>query len=242
MIKENFGFQAAAGCRVAGEYFSRRNRVFRVSPGLSGKRPGLLVVKEHAAACRAESEYNRLLALSAAGIAVPLPLALDGRLLYLQHLEGILLTEVIENNLAPQSAWTESLARWYRTLHESTAAANGSAILKTDNNLRNFLYRDGALYGLDFEESSRGDPAIDIGQICAFILADRPAFTPGKITAAAELARRYLDLNAPVTVERIEREMLRELERMALRRREERGEIRQFIDSITGSGTALFPG
>ena len=31
---------------------------------------------------------------------------------------------------------------------------------------------------------SPGDPARDLGQICAFILADRPSFTPGKLAAA----------------------------------------------------------
>ena len=169
------------------------------------------------------------------------PLALDGFRLYLQHLEGLLLTEIVERSLVPQAVWTESLAQWYCRLHRATLDREGNVFLKTDNNLRNFIYREGSFYGLDFEDCSRGAPARDIGQLCAFILADRPAFTGAKQAAVAELVARYLSGSGLCSPEEIQRETRCELERMAERRLEEREAIKAFIDYLPVAGKAIFP-
>lgn len=241
MIKENGNCPPGSGCRVVGRYHSRRNRVLLVSFQLKGGAPGQVVLKIYPAAEGAAAEYRHLSELAAAGISVPQPLALDGFRLYLQHLEGLLLTEIVERSLVPQAVWTESLAQWYCRLHRATLDREGNVFLKTDNNLRNFIYREGSFYGLDFEDCSRGAPARDIGQLCAFILADRPAFTGAKQAAVAELVARYLSGSGLCSPEEIQRETRCELERMAARRLEEREAIKAFIDYLSVAGNAIFP-
>ena len=227
---ETSALPADGAFKVAGRYLSKRNKVLKLrisEPGSCGR---FLVLKEHATAGQARSEYDSLTKLHAAGIRVPKPISLEGRCLYLQHLVGVLLTDIIERDICSAN-WTEDLARWYQTLHTTTASGDGTSWLKTDNNLRNFLYVDNEFYGLDFEQVSRGDPAQDIGQMCAFILANRPAFTAEKVAAARKLARRYLVLNSPVSPKKIQTELLTELGQMARRRTKEKEHIRAFIDS-----------
>ena len=145
----------------------------------------------------------------------------------------VLLADILEKDLVSSELWTKALAGWYARLHAQTAPGDSNALLKTDNNLRNFIFREGLFYGLDFELLSPGDPARDLGQICAFILADRPSFTPGKLAAASGLIRHYRCLNK-LPVSRIREELIRELERMAERRREESSSIKSFLGSCQG--------
>lgn len=235
---EGCGFREGFPYTLIEEYYSRRNRVALVLPEGVDKCCRLLVIKEHASARMAECEYNNLLDLSAAGVPVPRPLDLNGHTICLQHLEGPLLSDIIEKELLPRSHWAKKLALWYYKFHRSKV--NGQAdILRTDNNLRNFLYQDREFYGLDFECISQGSPAEDIGQVCAFILADRPTFTGEKKAAAAELVQHYLSLNGSITREEVENEAFRELERMAVRRKKERDRINSFISSES-LGKGLF--
>lgn len=53
-------------------------------------------------------------------------------------------------------------------------------LLKNDSNLRNFIFSNQQIYGLDFEEMSYGDPMADIGDICFFLLTNSPSFTEAK--------------------------------------------------------------
>jgi hypothetical protein len=221
------------GCRITGRYYSRRNRVFRAEMPQGEAGVQCLVIKEFTTAAAAQREYSNLLQLAAAGVTVPTPLGLEGRRLYLQHLEGVLLADILEKDLVSSELWTKALAGWYARLHAQTAPGDSNALLKTDNNLRNFIFREGLFYGLDFELLSPGDPARDLGQICAFILADRPSFTPGKLAAASGLIRHYRCLNK-LPVSRIREELIRELERMAERRREESSSIKSFLGSCQG--------
>lgn len=224
-MTNNHGLVLNRDCRVEKNYFSRRTRVFQVQVKSNKESSARLVVKVHAEASAAELEYNNLMQLSAAGLNVPVPLGLDGRVLYLQHLEGLLLTDILERKLVPRAVWTKALACWCLQLHLRKEAG---AMLKTDNNLRNFIFREGAFYGLDFETISRGDPACDLGQLSAYILADRPAFTLFKRTAAAEFISYYLRFNIEISIHRIEEELLLELGRMAERRKDQTAEIKRF--------------
>ncbi|MDY6827287.1 MAG: hypothetical protein SVV67_08990 [Bacillota bacterium] len=235
--------RSGTNCRVIGEYFSRKNHVLKIRLEDSSCPGSLLILKKFPSARQAEMEFNNLLELKKSGIKVPWPMGLDGPALYMQYLEGLLLTDIIEKEMLPRAAWTGKMACWYANLHLSSIAGKtgkNGALLKTDNNLRNFIYAGEDFYGLDFEEINTGDPARDIGQICAFILTDRPAFTMAKKTAAGELARRYLSLNRSANPARIEQEVLVELEKMAMRRKEEELSIREYINALPGGRINLF--
>lgn len=216
--------------RVIRTYYSKRNTV-QLLQYRHGPEEKFIILKKHRTLQGAEAEYNTLVHLNRVGLAVPAPLGREGKNLYLQYLKGELLVDVLENNLVPRPAWTRALALWYYTLHSKTASGGGTVMLKADNNLRNFLFRDGVVYGLDFEEIGGGDPARDLGQVCAYILANRPAFTAARLAEASAVTRQYQLLNLEVPLERIEKELILELRQMAQRRKELSETIKSFIDS-----------
>lgn len=242
MIKlfNNSNFAANSGCQVIRQYYSRRNQVSKVRVLDDHYSEASIIIKKHVSDRQAEIEFINLQHLIKAEIKVPLPLALDGKYLYLQHLDGILLTDIIENNLISQAVWTDKLACWYYNLHLISAGADGCALLKTDNNLRNFIFINGTFYGLDFEDLSCGDPARDLGQVCAFILADRPAFTGTKKASVSELAQRYYSLNKKVKPGQIEKEALLELKKMIERRKNEEHTIREYLRLLSRGKFKLF--
>jgi len=239
-VFHNSNSEANRGCKVIKRYHSRRNEVSKVCFLHDDYSEVMLIIKKHVTHQKAEIEFINLLDLFKVGIKVPLPLAIDKNHIYLQHLGGMLLTDIIENNLIPQAVWTDKLASWYCNLHLATTDADGCAILKTDNNLRNFIFVNGEFYGLDFEELSSGDPARDLGQACAFILADRPAFTTTKKAAVSELAQRYYSLNKKVRPGQIEKEALLELKKMIERRKEEDHSIREYLRLLPHDKFELF--
>ena len=61
--------------------------------------------------------------------------------------------------------------------------------MKGDVNLRNFVYSNNRIYGLDFEKLSTGDSRIDLGNMCFFILTNYPSFTREKHI----MIRRFLN-------------------------------------------------
>ncbi|HOL17386.1 MAG TPA: hypothetical protein PLY40_03780, partial [Bacillota bacterium] len=193
--------------RVIKTFYSKRNTVqllqCRNTPGAE-----YIILKKHRTIQGAVAEYNTLMRLSRAGLAVPAPLGREGKNLYLQYLEGELLVDILEHNLVPRPAWTRALARWYYMLHGKTASGDGTVMLKADNNLRNFLFTGGVVYGLDFEETGCGDPAKDLGQLCAYILANRPAFTAERLAEASAVIHQYRLFNLEVPLKRIENELI----------------------------------
>lgn len=79
---------------------------------------------------------------------------------------------------APMRALMDFLFAYYGITHA----------LRGDVNLRNFLYRDGACCGVDFEEPETNGPyESDMGRIIAFILTYAPAFNDRRVAAAHAL-------------------------------------------------------
>lgn len=69
----------------------------------------------------------------------------------------------------------ENLGNWMASLHE--IKENNGSFLKGDCNLRNFIWNGKKICGLDFEESTIGDPCQDLGEICFFLLTNSPPLT-----------------------------------------------------------------
>ncbi len=229
-------------CLVLERFSSRRNQVIKVGMQMSCCPGAMLVLKQYNVEAKAETEFINLLKLEQADIKAPRPLALSSNIVYLQYLNGLLLTDIIEKRLLAQSVWTEKLAGWYADLHKIGHDGSGRALLKTDNNLRNFIYADSNFFGLDFEEIEVGDPARDIGQVCAFILSDRPAFSIQKKAATAELVQHYCARNRVVRNGQIEKEVMIELEKMAERRRDERRAIKDYLNSLARGNRGFLSG
>jgi aminoglycoside phosphotransferase (APT) family kinase protein len=63
--------------------------------------------------------------------------------------------------------------------------------LKGDCNLRNFIWNGKKICGLDFEESTIGDPCQDLGEICFFLLTNSPPLTPLKMEMVDWFLKSY---------------------------------------------------
>jgi hypothetical protein len=102
-------------------------------------------------------------------------------------------------------------------------------MLKSDNNLRNFIYANNTVYGLDFEDCSWGFIEEDIGQVCAYILANRPAFSGARLSEISSLVREYFLYDNDLSFTEIKRIILEELLIMAQRRKEASAAILDFL-------------
>lgn len=203
---------------------SKKGRVAVVSIETPERRL-LAVSKDHISDTEAIAEENRLTALIRDGVRVPRPCGRIATTLYLEYIDGEVLVDVIERGWPRPEAWCGELGRWFRRLHETRFPCG--CRLKGDVNLRNFILDPrGEMWGLDFEESPVGDPAVDIGRIMAFILSTRPHFAPGR----REMCLLLLDAYGPATragdpwVE-----CRKELRAMADRRPAERDVIERYL-------------
>ena len=113
------------------------------------------------------------------------------------------------------------LASWFFHFHLATH----NRYTKGDAHLRNFIVhkRTEAIYGVDFEETHRGDPIHDIGAICASILDTDPMFTSAKKSLCRHLIGRYLSLTGMNSSESIIDATLLALHATLRRRKRDRG-------------------
>ena len=87
-----------------------------------------------------------------------------------------------------ESGLVEKLAKWYYNYHIIHRQ------VKADPRLRNFIYHNGRIYGVDFEESHPGHWMIDIGGVCASLLDTNPIFDKRKRALLWHLLDTYLML------------------------------------------------
>lgn len=103
--------------------------------------------------------------------------------LLLEYVPGITISHLLEeldwdrdDRINEFKQCLASLGEWMASLHE--IKGNNGSFLKGDCNLRNFIWNGKVICGLDFEESSFGDPCEDLGEICFFLLTNSPPLTP----------------------------------------------------------------
>lgn len=218
-------------CKKKKVFFSRKNSVSLHC--YNAKVEEFLFIKKiYKTAGDAEKEYANLGKIVSLSIPAPKILACDGNALYLEYLQGIIFTDILEYNLLPAKIWTSALARWFWNLHSSTRDKYGRVILKYDCNLRNFLYANNMVYGLDFEDSVRGYPVEDIGQVCAYILANRPAFSRTRLAEVTLFVQNYCLYDQSLDLKKVESYIIDELIKMADRKKEQKPIIMDFISSL----------
>lgn len=131
-----------------------------------------------------EKEYNNIKMLQKSGISIPKIIFRSNDSLFLEYIQGELAGDLTERQCIGN--WIDELSLWMTKLHKLTKGK--SSLLKTDVNLRNFIYSRGQIYGLDFEDVRYGDIRTDLANICFFILTNTPSFTKEKHI----LVRRFL--------------------------------------------------
>lgn len=174
--------------RLLHRFKSRKNRIYLVE-----SEEGRYVLKLYRAPHHLCSgvEYRVLRKAHRKRTAVPQPLAFaGGRALLMEYIPGENLCDLLNRHCLPEYA--DQLAQWFGSFHQLFEEPGGTTLLRGDSNLRNFLiHRAGGLYGIDLEEAERGDPARDIGQICASILNTDPMFTKQKFALCRRLISCY---------------------------------------------------
>jgi len=131
------------------------------------------------------NEYKNLKKISKAGLNVPELLFKSENCLILEYIPGNLVNDLTERH--DLGSWIEELANWMIKLHQIKNCKK--SLLKSDSNLRNFIFNGRNIYGLDFEEMRYGDPREDLADICFFLLTNFPSFTDQKRV----LVERFLD-------------------------------------------------
>ncbi|MEN4018971.1 MAG: hypothetical protein PQ975_11730 [Methanobacterium sp.] len=172
-------FEASKILRI---FESRRNNVYKVK----FRETSLpAVMKVYSKKNNLLNEYKNLKKLSKAGLNVPELLFKSESCLILEHIPGNLVNDLTERQ--DLGSWIEELANWMTKLHQ--IKRNKKSLLKSDSNLRNFIFKGRDIYGLDFEEMRYGDPREDLADICFFLLTNFPSFTNQKKI----MIERFLD-------------------------------------------------
>jgi tRNA A-37 threonylcarbamoyl transferase component Bud32 len=119
--------------------------------------------------------------------ALTVPQVIDAKegVILMRFIEGNVLTDVVNETFSTTAI--EQLAKWYYRFHDI------HSLIKGDPRLRNFIYHNRILYGIDFEESRPGDWMEDVGGVAASLLDTRPIFHEAKQKLAWQLLDSYLD-------------------------------------------------
>lgn len=222
------------GVKYAVRLASRRNRVFRAlmqdgsqcivkvySPDLRERLP------------RERSVLRKASELSSRKPEVRIPKLLgqyieeNGAALIIEYIPGENLCDVLNCEVSPAKQapriYVESLAQWYAGFHEQFCTSAGNTLLRGDSILRNFIVvrsESGAcsIAGVDFEQATEGDPAVDIGETCCSILDTNPMFTRGKVALCREFIQIYGQLSGYTDIPRIKNEISVSMRVVASRR------------------------
>jgi hypothetical protein len=125
------------------------------------------------------SSWNR-------GLAVPEVIEAQDEVILMSFIRGETLVDRINTTFDPHLI--DMLAQWYYNFHFLHRQIKG------DPRLRNFIYHDNALYGVDFEESRPGPWMLDIAGISASLLDTDPIFDMRKRRLSWHLLDSYLSL------------------------------------------------
>jgi len=161
---------------------SKRNRVWIVETDV---RP--VVVKMFLSG-RCGIEFENLLQAKRAGLEVPLPLAKSGDYLVTEYVPGESCETLINHLFSAKAA--EGMGGWLAAFHLKMKI-DGSTRIMGDAVPSNFILSNGGVCGVDLEDSVKGEPLEDIGQLASAFLGNEPFFTPIKFDLCFRMISSY---------------------------------------------------
>jgi len=184
LLKHKFG--ATVRVAVVQRFTSKKNVVFQLR--IQGKKgtPTTDTVAKLFVTDRFENELRILRVSHEHGLTVPEVLASDQGVIVMSFIPGEPLVERLNRTFDPELI--DELAEWYYKYHAV------HDLIKGDPRLRNFIYDNRLVFGLDFEESQPGHWILDIGGIAASLLDTAPIFDRRKRILAWRLLEKYLAL------------------------------------------------
>jgi hypothetical protein len=134
-----------------------------------------------------ENEIDLLHKCHEGGLPVPPVIASENGVILMDFVPGATLTEQINKTF--DSRIIDNLANWYYNFHKITG------VIKEDPRLRNFIWNENTLFGLDFEEAHEGHWMTDIGGVSASLFDTNPIYDNRKRVLAWQLLETYLSLH-----------------------------------------------
>jgi len=163
--------------KILSRFYSKRNQVYKIILENEGKSQlAIMKIYDSGKDSLLEAEYRNINMLYDYGINVPKIICKDNNRLIMEYIDGDLVNDLVER--LDTGEWIDKLALWFSQLHRISKDSN--TLLKGDVNLRNFIYSNGEIYGLDFEKIHLGDARTDLADVCFFMLTNSPSFTREK--------------------------------------------------------------
>ena len=169
---------------VMEKYYSKKNSVYLINYNEYKIIAKVFNTSKH------QFEFEVLNTLYKKSIPVPEPYSLVNQTIFMEYLKGETLMDIINSNLPNKEKYLESLSDFFSSIHN--IKKEKMSLLKGDSSIRNFIYST-KIYGLDFEESSYGNPMKDIGGVIAQILDSSPSFNDEKFYFSNYLLEKYLE-------------------------------------------------
>lgn len=213
--KANIKIKNISGFSKIQKFYSKRNKVYLVEDTAesAGENYVLKIFMGREKQKRKKLEEDILKDLSKSSLYVPELLLTGKDYLLMEYIKGVTLLDILiryeGSGCCDDRPFLMAIDFIYDYCRHTLKSAGQSYILK-DINLRNFIYREGQLYRIDFEDCAHGYIEEDIGKLFAFMLTYDPVFTDWKISKAKSLFH-YLSDKYPVDIDAIRSEMKKEL-------------------------------
>ncbi|HCO18093.1 MAG TPA: hypothetical protein DIT39_00530 [Tissierellales bacterium] len=111
------------------------------------------------------------------------------------------------------------LSDWLEAFYDTLSSSKYGNYIMGDVNFRNFLIKDGEIYGIDFEQCREGKIEEDLGKLAAYSLTYDPMMTDWKKNFVKLLVEQ-LSMKLDISKDAISSEMDKELIKIRLRRKE----------------------
>ncbi|MFH1100632.1 MAG: hypothetical protein V1726_01150 [Methanobacteriota archaeon] len=141
-----------------------------------------------------ETEYQ-ILQKGSSKLTIPSLLEKDTEhnVLIMGYIFGNNLGDIIDDEQIPyaeKQTILHTLSTWFAQFHNFFKDETSFRI-RGDPSVRNFLFKE-KIWGVDFEESRKGNPSEDVAGFCASILTLDPMFTAEKIRLCKAFIESYI--------------------------------------------------
>ena len=160
---------------------SRKNDVYLVD------RDGMQMVLKLYLNDRYQCEFDALNAAHKAGVPVPRTIDMREKALLMEYVPGLTVNDYL--GTVQMDEMVLGVADWLALFHRAFFS-DGVVRLKSDAIFKNFIASD-RIYGIDFELSCSGPPAVDVGEALAYLLSAYPMFTDDKYRMGESFIERY---------------------------------------------------
>ena len=168
---------------------SRRNQVYHIVGKEDEDKSSLSLIAKWFLSNGIAHETTILKEAFSNQVKVPQVIGTTSDVLLLEYISGHNLCDLITED--PNPEYGGLLGDWFATFHSSFQRDKDTVLVKGDARIRNFIYIETGIVGVDFEESYYGSPLDDLATACASILDTDPVFTNEKLKICRVFLQTY---------------------------------------------------